>query len=88
MKPQRTKAKRVRDIWETEIGRDSWQVPSLDFIYVTDKFEVGDKVRVTVTLLDRPKPFVTVRYGKLTPAQKKRNYEQSMRYAEGKHGRS
>ena len=29
-------------------------------------------------------PFVTVRHGKLTPAQKKRNMQQSLRHAEGR----
>ena len=45
--------KRVKETADTEIVRDSWNVPSVIFYVNAKKFQLGDLVRVTVTLLKR-----------------------------------
>ena len=100
MKPQRTKAKRVREACclchKPSNPLYMCDQDAFDNKYCGECFEkVGCHAKheegcATMVLSDGkdcvappPKPFVTVRYGKLTPAQKKRNYEYAQKVARG-----
>ena len=81
MKPQRRKAKRVREVWHLlRLTPGGMYAAACGARLGSARADIR---WVTCLRCKPPKPFVTVRYGKLTPAQKKRNYEQAMKRALG-----